>query len=62
MRDIAPTINDSVLTKAKAAIRWCEAASNIADAKPWEYKLIPENAIGPAAGLKFIFGQAVKVE
>jgi type III restriction enzyme len=50
-----------VREKAAAAIRWCEAASNIKGAKPWEYKLIPADAVDPTRDLKFVLSQAAKL-
>lgn len=50
-----------VLTKAKAAIRWCEAATKADKQKPWEYKLIPEDAVKRTNDFRFTIAQAVTV-
>lgn len=60
-RDLAPAIDDTVHDKALAGIRWCEAASSIKGGKPWQYKLIPEDAVSANADFKFVMAQAVKV-
>ena len=59
-RDLSPEIDGDVRSKAKAAIAWCEHASK-KDEKQWEYRLVPEDAIGPSADLRFVLGQAVVV-
>ncbi|MFA5343452.1 MAG: DEAD/DEAH box helicase family protein [Kiritimatiellia bacterium] len=60
-RDLAPTIDETVRDKALAGIRWCEAASSIKGGKPWQYKLIPEDAVAANVDFKFAMAQAVKV-
>ena len=50
-----------VLAKAKAAIKWCEAASKADKQKPWEYKLIPDDAVIRTNDFKFTIAQAVTV-
>lgn len=50
-----------VLAKAKAAIKWCEAATKADKQKPWEYKLIPEDAVKRTNDFKFTIAQAMKV-
>jgi hypothetical protein len=47
--------------KAKAAIKWCEAASKADKQKPWEYKLIPDDAVKRTNDFKFTIAQAVTV-
>ncbi len=61
-KELFPAIDKEVEDKAKAAIRWCEVASKVSGAKCWEYKLIPDSIIDSARDLKFIIGQAVRVE
>lgn len=60
-KDLTPKMDHAVREKALAGIRWCETASQIKNAKQWEYKIIPEDAIAPQHELKFVFGQAVKL-
>jgi type III restriction enzyme len=50
-----------VLAKAKAAIKWCEAASKADKQKPWEYKLIPDDVVIRTNDFKFTIAQAVTV-
>ena len=50
-----------VLAKAKAAIKWCEAATKADPQKPWEYKLIPDDAVIRTNDFKFTIAQAVTV-
>jgi len=59
-RDLEPEIDQEVHDKAIAAIRWCEAAST-QDRKRWEYRLIPENAVGATLEFRFVLSQAVNV-
>lgn len=52
-----------VQEKAEAARQWCEAASKHAlenDGKPWEYLLIPHDAIRPSATLDGLISQFKK--
>ena len=50
-----------VLAKARAAIKWCEAATNADKQKPWEYKLIPDDVVKRGNDFKFTIAQAVTV-
>jgi type III restriction enzyme len=61
MRDLIPTINDQVKEKARAAIKWAEVASKIDGEKPWDYKLVPEDAVGAGREMAFVLGHAVRV-
>lgn len=60
-RDLTPTINETVRDKALAGIRWCEAASSIKGGKPWQYKLIPEDAVAANVDFKFAMAQGIRV-
>jgi type III restriction enzyme len=60
-KDLGPEMDPEVREKALAASRWCEAASNITGSKPWEYKLVPDDEIGPTRDLKFLLSHAVRV-
>lgn len=60
-RDLTPTIDETVRDKALAGIRWCEAASGIKGGKPWQYKLIPEDAVAANTDFKFAIAQAIKI-
>jgi hypothetical protein len=59
MRDLIPAINVDVKEKAVAAIKWTEHASKIEGNKPWEYKLVPEDAIGVGREFGFVISHAV---
>jgi type III restriction enzyme len=59
-RDLSPTMDETVRNKALAGIRWCAAASRIKGGKPWQYKLIPEDAVAPNVDLKFAMAQAIR--
>ncbi|MDD2772659.1 MAG: DEAD/DEAH box helicase family protein [Elusimicrobiales bacterium] len=59
--ELSPTMDQTVHDKALAALRWCETASSLKGSKPWEYKLIPDNAVEPTHDLKLILSCAVKV-
>lgn len=59
--DLTPRISADVLEKARVAIRWCAAASTIPGSRPWQYKLISEDAVQPTLDLQFILGHAVRV-
>jgi len=52
-KEIGPPMDVEVKKKAIAALRWCQAASGIPGGKPWEYKLIPDDAIDAANDLRF---------
>lgn len=60
-RDLAPAIDETVRDKALAGIRWCEAASSIKGGKPWQYKLIPEDAVAANVDFRFAMAQSVKI-
>jgi type III restriction enzyme len=51
----------AVKEKAKSAIKWCEIATQIEGAKPWEYKLVPDDVIKTTNDLAFIASQAVRL-
>lgn len=59
--ELTPRIAPDVLEKARAAVRWCAAASTIPGAKPWQYKLVPEDAVQTTLTLQFILGHAIRV-
>ena len=61
MRDLVPAISEDVKEKAHAAIKWAEQASKLEGSKPWEYKLVPEDAVGAGREFWFVMGHAVKV-
>ncbi len=50
-----------VLAKARAATKWCEAATKADRQKPWEDRLIPEDAVKRTNDFKFTIAQAVTV-
>jgi type III restriction enzyme len=58
--ELQPLVATEVRDKALAAIRWCQAASGIPAAKQWEYKLVPDDVVGPAVDLRFVLSQAVR--
>ena len=60
-RDLSPSIDETVRDKALAGIRWCEAATGIKGGKPWQYKLIPEEAVAANVDFKFAMAQAVRL-
>lgn len=60
-KELFPVLDKEVEDKAKAAIRWCQAASDIKGAKRWEYRLVPDNAVESTRDLHFVLGQAVKL-
>lgn len=46
VKAVNQTDNEDVQEKAKAAIKWCECASQVdADGKTWEYRLVPGDKI-----------------
>ena len=54
--------NDDVQEKAKAAIKWCECASQVdADGKTWEYRLIPGDKIIVGNTFKYVTGMAIPI-
>ena len=61
VKDRKAIYEGDVLAKAKAAIKWCEAATKADKQKPWEYKLIPEDAVLRTNDLRFTIAQAVSV-
>ncbi len=61
MRDLAPKVDQDVREKALAGMRWCEAATSVADGKPWEYRLLPEVAVSSTSDLRFALGQSVRI-
>ncbi len=57
------TDREEVLEKAKAAIKWCQCATEVdADGKSWEYKMIPANQIVIGNTLKYVAGLAVPID
>jgi type III restriction enzyme len=55
--------SEEVQQKSKAAVAWCEAASqheNQHNGKPWQYVLIPHGAIKPSATLAGLVSQYAK--
>jgi type III restriction enzyme len=49
-----------VLAKKEAALRWCRQASDYAqtnDGKPWQYLLIPHDAISENMTLTWLAGR-----
>ena len=61
-KDIGPPMDAEVREKALAALRWCKAASDITGGKPWEYKLIPDDAVQPANDLLLTVSQSCRFE
>jgi len=56
------TDNEDVQEKAKAAIKWCECASQVdADGKTWEYRLVPGDKIVVGNTFKYVIGMAIPV-
>lgn len=56
------TDNEDVQEKAKAAIKWCECASQVdADGKTWEYRLVPGDKIIVGNTFKYVIGMAILV-
>ena len=57
------TDNDEVQEKAKAAIKWCQCATEVdADGKTWEYRMIPGDKIIVGNTLKYVAGLAVIID
>jgi type III restriction enzyme len=50
-----------VLNKARAAVKWCEIASQVDESKAWAYKLVPDMAVRTTDDFAFITSQAVKL-
>ena len=60
--DAVRTIIVDVQEKAKAAIKWCECASQVdADGKTWEYRLVPGDKIIVGNTFKYVIGMAIPV-
>ena len=56
------TDNEDVQEKAKAALKWCECASEVdADGKTWEYRLVPGDKIVVGNTFKYVIGMAVPI-
>lgn len=56
------TDTEEVQEKAKAAIKWCECASEVdADGKTWEYRLVPGDKLVVGKTLKYVVGLAVPI-
>lgn len=56
------TDNEDVQEKAKAALKWCECASQVdADGKTWEYRLVPGDQIVVGNTFKYVIGMAVPI-
>lgn len=56
------TDNEDVQEKAKAAIKWCECASQVdADGKTWEYRLVLGDKIVVGNTFKYVIGMAIPV-
>ena len=56
------TENEEVQEKAKAAIKWCECASQVdADGKTWEYRLVPGDKIVVGNTFKYVIGMAIPI-
>lgn len=56
------TDNEDVQEKAKAALKWCECASEVdADGKIWEYRLVPGDKIVVGNTFKYVIGMAVPI-
>ena len=62
VKAINQTDNEEVQEKARAAIKWCECASQVdADGKTWEYRLVPGDKIAIGNTFKYVIGMAVPV-
>ena len=56
------TDNEDVQEKAKAAIKWCECASQVdADGKTWEYRLVLGDKIIVGNTFRYVIGIAIPV-
>jgi type III restriction enzyme len=60
-KELEPVMDNEVREKALAAIDWCEKASSLAGTKPWEYKLVPDDVIGPTRDLRFLLSHAARI-
>ncbi len=60
-KELYPVIDTAVRDKALAALRWCEATSQIPGAKRWEYRLLPDSVIDVRGELQFVIGQAIVI-
>lgn len=59
VKAVNQTDNEDVQEKAKAAIKWCECASQVdADGKTWEYRLVPGDKIIVGNTFKYVIGMA----
>lgn len=57
------TMDEDVLEKAKAAIKWCQCATSVdSDSKEWVFRLIPGEEIVIDNSLKYIVGRAIAIE
>ena len=62
VKAVNQTDNEDVQEKAKAAIKWCECASQVdADGKTWEYRLVPGDKIIVGNTFKYVIGMAIPV-
>lgn len=62
VKAVNQTDTEEVREKARAAVKWCECASQVdADGKVWEYRLIPGDKIVVGNTLKYVTGLAVTV-
>ena len=62
VKAVNQTDNEEVQEKARAAIKWCECASQVdADGKTWEYRLVPGDKIVVVNTFKYVIGMAVPV-
>ena len=52
---------EEVKEKAQAAAKWVEMASRAEQGKSWEYKLVPEDAVGPGREFGFVISHAVRI-
>lgn len=58
--ELSPRMDPEVHDKAVAALNWCETASKMTGAKPWEYKLIPDNTVESTRDFQLIVSCALK--
>lgn len=62
VKAVNQTDTEEVREKARAAMKWCECASQVdADGKAWEYRLIPGDKIVVGNTLKYVAGLAVAI-
>jgi hypothetical protein len=52
--------SSAVTEKARAAIQWCELANENQLGKPWNYRLLPDDAVQTSSTLAFMLGMAIK--